>query len=81
MPGRARPFRIDHPILRSELRDPATRKALRVHLWRQMRQAGYLDESTIRYVRDPLDTPLAEHGLPDETTAVVRMSAMVAPRD
>jgi hypothetical protein len=38
---------------------------------------GYVDKRTIRYVKDPLDGPHE----PDDATAVIRLRAMITPRN
>jgi len=79
--ARAKRAQVDLPVPRSVLALPYQRRAIRERAYRMLSRLGTIDESTIRFGRDPLDGPLAEQGLPDDETAVIRMSAMVAPRD
>ena len=67
----------DMPIPRERLSDPDARKRVRMLLYRMLTKLGTVRD--IRYVRDPLDGPLSEQGLPNDETAVVRAVADVTP--
>jgi hypothetical protein len=69
------------PIPRELLDDPASRLRARETLYRMLTKLGTVDPATLRYVRDPLDGRLSEQGLPTNETAVIRLSALVVPRD
>ena len=79
--ARARLAHSDVPVDRSLLGDPKVRRSVRYALYRTLLKMGRIDASTIKVGRDPLDGPLADEGLPNDTTAIVRMSAMVEPLD
>jgi hypothetical protein len=78
---RARIAYADLPVPRVLLADPAQRLRAREVTYRMLTKMGTVDGSTLRYVRDPLDGKLAEQGLPDDETAIIRASALVVPRD
>lgn len=77
---RAQLAHADLPIPRELLGDPAHRLRAREITYRMLTKMGTVDGSTLRYVRDPRDGMLAEQGLPNDETAVVRALAMVQPR-
>ena len=80
--GKAIRAQVDAPVPREDLKKPGEKAQIRIELYREMRKLGVVDEPTIRYVMDPPDGPLQERfGLPNDDTAVIRMTAFVAPRD
>lgn len=68
----------DMLLPRRQLRDPATRKRIRMELFQTLNRMGVVRD--IRYARDPFDGPLAEQGYPTEEVAIVRAVADVTPR-
>jgi len=71
----------DLPVPRTALLDPTQRRRMRYTLYKMLTRLGRIDHATLRYFRDPTDGPLAERGLPDDDTAVVRATAHVTPRE
>lgn len=69
----------DLPIPRERLSDPAARMRAREVLYRMLAKMGTV--RNIRFGRDPLDGPLAEQGLPNDETAVIRAVADVTPHN
>jgi hypothetical protein len=67
----------DMPVDRGRLRDPAFRREIRMSLFRMLQKLGQV--RTVRYVRDPLDGPLVEQGLPSNDYAVIRAIGDVTP--
>lgn len=79
---RARLAYAEMAVPREQLAVPSARRRTRIELWQELRKLGTIDEATIRFVRDPQDGQLFELGVkPDDRTAVLRISAMVTPRD
>lgn len=68
---------VDIAVSRHALAVPVARLEIRMRLY-QAAVAEFGRVRQIRYLRDPLDGPLAEQGLPTEETAIVRAIVDVA---
>jgi len=79
----AKTAQADLPVLRSSLREPRTRRAIRRMLYEALGRLGRVD-SVDGYVVDPPDGPFADPAYAGEVDrdhyAIVRIRGRVSPR-
>ena len=78
--GRARRAQADVAVPRSELGTFGKNRAIRYELWLELSKLGTPDPNTLKFGRDPSDSPLADQGYPNDEVAVIRASALVVPK-